>query len=176
MSLPDLDSLPIFQMSCSLFRLWMSKRRTTTNLKTKNNQNWQKIELYGNPITEELKKKYLPRPVGGQRWAAWWRGLTARQHLEDRVVPPSWADKLGGTTGEWDRPTTQGSSREMKSQTSDWKHLWGLRQQQAKLPASQESSLERPTGSQNIHKIAHPPSTGNQHQKGPICLGRGGSD
>ena len=35
----------------------------------------------------------------------------------------------------------------IKPQTTDWKHLWGLRRQQEKLPASQESSLERPTGS-----------------------------
>ena len=35
---------------------------------------------------------------------------------------------------------------ETKPQTTDWKHLWGLRLQWEKLPASQESSLERPTG------------------------------
>ena len=34
--------------------------------------------------------------------------------------------------------------REIKSQTSDRIHLWELRQQWEKLPASQESSLERP--------------------------------
>ena len=38
-----------------------SKRRTTTNLKTKNNQNCQEIELYGSPTTKELKKKHSPR-------------------------------------------------------------------------------------------------------------------
>ena len=42
-----------------------TKRRTTTNLKTKNNQNCQKIELYGSPTTKELKKKHSSRPVGG---------------------------------------------------------------------------------------------------------------
>ena len=42
-----------------------TKRRTTTNLKTKNNQNYQKIELYGSPITKELKKKHSSRPVRG---------------------------------------------------------------------------------------------------------------
>ena len=43
--------------------------RTTkraTNLKTKNNQNCQKIELYGSPTTKELKKKHLSRLVGGE--------------------------------------------------------------------------------------------------------------
>ena len=43
----------------------MTKRRTTTNLKTKNNQNCQKIKLYGGPTTEELKKKHSFIQVGG---------------------------------------------------------------------------------------------------------------
>ena len=38
-----------------------TKRRTITNLKTKNNQNCQKTELYGSPTTKELKKKHSPR-------------------------------------------------------------------------------------------------------------------
>ena len=40
-------------------------RRTTTNLKTKSNQNCQKIELYGSLTTKELKKKHSSRPGGG---------------------------------------------------------------------------------------------------------------
>ena len=51
-----------------------TKRKTTTNLKTKNNQNYQKIKLYGSLTTKELKKKHSSRLVGGaeeeQRWAA----------------------------------------------------------------------------------------------------------
>ena len=62
-------------------------------------------------------------------------------------VPHSCADKPGGITGERDRPTTQGSSGEIKPQTSDCKHLRGLRRQWEKLPALQESPLERPMGS-----------------------------
>ena len=42
-----------------------TKRSTTTNLKAKNNQNCQKIELYGSPTTKDLKKKHLSRPVVG---------------------------------------------------------------------------------------------------------------
>ena len=41
-----------------------TKRRITTNLKTINNQNCQKIKLHGTPITKELKK-HSSRPVGG---------------------------------------------------------------------------------------------------------------
>ena len=40
-------------------------KRKTTNLKTKNNQTCQKIELYGSLTTKELKKKHSSRPVGG---------------------------------------------------------------------------------------------------------------
>ena len=40
-----------------------TKRRITTNLKTKNNQNHQKIKLHGNPTTKELKKKHSSRLV-----------------------------------------------------------------------------------------------------------------
>ena len=43
-----------------------TKRRTITNLKTKNNQNCQKIELYRTVwTTKEIKKKHSSRPVGG---------------------------------------------------------------------------------------------------------------
>ena len=38
-----------------------TNKRTTTNLKTKNNQNCQKIELYGSPTTKKLKKKHAFR-------------------------------------------------------------------------------------------------------------------
>ena len=42
-----------------------TKRRTTPNLKTKKEQNCQKIKLYGNSTTKELKKKHSSRLVGG---------------------------------------------------------------------------------------------------------------
>ena len=49
--------------------LWLlaqpKEKRTTTNLKTKSNQNCQKIELYGSLTTKELKKKHSSRLVGG---------------------------------------------------------------------------------------------------------------
>ena len=43
--------------------LHAAKRRITTNLKTINNQNCQKIKLHGNLTTKELKKHSL-RLVG----------------------------------------------------------------------------------------------------------------
>ena len=42
-----------------------TRRRTTTNLKTKNNQKCKKTELYGSLTTKELKKKHSFRLVGG---------------------------------------------------------------------------------------------------------------
>ena len=47
-----------------------TKRRTTTNLKTKNNRNCQKIELYGSLTTKELKN-YSSRLVGGAEMGSW---------------------------------------------------------------------------------------------------------
>ena len=44
---------------------------TTTNLKTKHNQNCQKIELYGSLTTKELKKKHSPGMVGGVEMGSW---------------------------------------------------------------------------------------------------------
>ena len=40
-------------------------KRRTTDLRTKNNQNCHKIELYGSSTTKELKKKLSFRLVGG---------------------------------------------------------------------------------------------------------------
>ena len=50
-----------------------TKRRTTTNLNTKNNQNCQKIKLYGSLTTKEIKKKHSLRPVGGGETGSWGR-------------------------------------------------------------------------------------------------------
>ena len=48
-----------------------TKRRTTTNLKTKNHKNCQKIELYGNPTTKKLKKKHSSRLAGRVEMGSW---------------------------------------------------------------------------------------------------------
>ena len=58
----------------------------------KRNQNCQKIELYGSPITKELKKKHSFRMVGGVETGSQsrdgqpvWRGRAARWWQEDWV-------------------------------------------------------------------------------------------
>ena len=48
-----------------------TQRRTTTNLKTKNNQNCQKIELYGSSTTKELNKRHSFRLVGEAETGSW---------------------------------------------------------------------------------------------------------
>ena len=55
-----------------------TKRKTTTNLKTKNNQNWQKMELCGSLTTKELKKKHSSRPVGGVEMGSWAKRTLAK--------------------------------------------------------------------------------------------------
>ena len=70
-----------------------TQRRTTTNLKTKINQNCQKIELYGSATTKELKKKHSSRPVGGAETGSqgredMWQGdgwQSGRSHICMRI-------------------------------------------------------------------------------------------
>ena len=64
-----------------------NKRRMTTNLKTKNNQNFQKIELYGSLITKELKKKHSSRLVGG------WRRAAGAERMHGKAVAGGQASK-----------------------------------------------------------------------------------
>ena len=87
-----------------------TKRMTTTNLKTKNNQNCQKIELYGSPTNKELKRHSF-RQVGGAQTGKWggevaWQGHNKRTgagKVAVGAVPHLHEDKLGGKTGEQDR-------------------------------------------------------------------------
>ena len=96
-----------------------NEQKEITNLKTKDNQNCHKIELYESLTTKELKVKHSSTLAGGAE-AGRWRGLAARQQLEDQAVPHSHADNLGGTTGERDRLCNPGSSAgKMKPQ-----NLW----------------------------------------------------
>ena len=87
-----------------------TKRRTTTNLKTKNNQDCQKIELYRNLKTEELKKKHSSRTAGGVETGSWVERTDGKMvaagpgrqgsGLVEHAAQHLRADKPGGTTGE----------------------------------------------------------------------------
>ena len=80
-----------------------TRRRTTTNLKTNNNQNCQKIKLYRSPTTKELKKKHSSRPVGGVETGgsggedSWqvcgWQ--TGQSHIQVQI---NWEEQLGSET------------------------------------------------------------------------------
>ena len=106
--------------------------KRTTNLKIRNNQNCQKIERYGSLTIKKLKKKHSFRLVGGVEMG--------RQGGKEAQQGRDWQ---GSETDH----STQGSSVGKESlKISGSKNLWGL-QWWEKLPASQESLLERPTGS-----------------------------
>ena len=78
-----------------------TKARTTINLKTENNQNCQKIELYGSPTTKELKKKHSSRPEGG-----------AETGSQDSQQGGSWRARVGeAAAGGAGGPTFHGGAR-----------------------------------------------------------------
>ena len=93
-----------------------TKRRTTKNLNTKNNQNCQKIKLYGNLTTKELKKKYSSRLVGGVETVIWgrddlWQGGSWQTRWSHICVQINWEEQLGSQTD----CATQGSEQENKA-------------------------------------------------------------
>ena len=110
-------------------------QKKDNKFKNKNNQNCQKIELYGSPTTKELKKKHSSRLVGGAEMGSWggedawqgggwltggWRMGQARWLLGDQMDPNSCTDKPGGTIGEQERLHNPGfQQREIKHQ-----NLW----------------------------------------------------
>ena len=56
-----------------------SKRRKTTNLKTKNNQNFQIIELGGSPTTKGVKEEtFIQTSRRGRDTQPEWRGFAAK--------------------------------------------------------------------------------------------------
>ena len=150
-----------------------TKRRTITNLKTKHNQNWQKIELYGSPTTKELKKKHSSRPVGGVEMGSWaerthGKVVTKRPGLAEWAIPYSCADKAGGTTGQQDRPCNPGlQCAEIKPQNLWLKSPVGVEAAAGETPSLTGEFIGE-THRVLEHPQNHPPR--NQHQKGPISL------
>ena len=69
-----------------------TKRRITTNSKTKTNQNFQKIKLHGSPTSKVLKKKHSSRLGGGVETRM--RGKTG---LRQQEKLPAWQEFLGET-------------------------------------------------------------------------------
>ena len=113
------------------------------------------------------EETFIQTGSGGWRWAAGQRRLLERWKLADWGVPHSCANKWGGTTREQDRPHNPGFQyREIKPQ-----NLW------LKTPVRVDAAGEIPSLRREFvgethgvleHTQTHP--SGNQHQKGPICL------
>ena len=87
-----------------------TKRKTITNLKTKNNQKCQKIELYGTLTTKLLKKKHSSRLVVGMETGSWGRedahqGSDWQSYICKQI---NWEEQFGSKTDH----ATQGSNME----------------------------------------------------------------
>ena len=146
-----------------------TKRRTTTNIKTKNTWNCQKIELYGSLTTKLLKKKHSFKLLGGAGMGSqgWGRREDTQQCSVGRPGPTRW----------W---------------LADWlvPRLHARQTTQPRVPAREKKALKLMTtktcgdcggrsNSQPHRRVGwrDPQSPrmytnplGNQHQKGPICL------
>ena len=90
-----------------------TKRRTTTNLKTKTNQNCQKIKLYGSQTTKELKKKHSFRLVGGEVQEAQRvpKKLDPRKHTPRHIIiklPKIKEERILKAAREQERVTYEG--------------------------------------------------------------------
>ena len=93
-----------------------TKRRTTTNLKTKNNQKLPENQTVWKSNNQGVKEETFiqtgrrrgnRQPVQTGCAARWWT-CQARRQLEDQAVPHSCVDKPGETTGKQDRPCNLG--------------------------------------------------------------------
>ena len=87
----------------------------------------------------------LPGEEDMQQGNGWWTQRSGRLWSGMGKAAASSKAAAGRPRDRLHNPEFQ--HREIKPQTTDRKHLWGLKQQWEKLPASQESSLERTTGS-----------------------------
>ena len=143
-----------------------NQRRTTANLKTKCNQNCQKIELYGSPTTKELKRKHLSRLVGGVETGSWVERTQGKAVAGGLVVKHLCADKPGGTPRERDRLKPRVPVQENKaSNPLTIKICEGCDGGRNSQPHRRVCWRDQkgPTTHTN-------PPTWNQHRKSPICL------
>ena len=142
-----------------------TKRRTTTNLKTKNTQNCRKIKLYGSPTTKELKKKHSSRPVGGAE--------TGSQGTEDSQQGSGWQSGwsyicMRINPEECNRPCNPGFQLgETKPQNLCLKKYVGG--EAARKTISLTGEFVGETHRALEHTQNHPP--GNQHQRAQFVCG-----
>ena len=97
-----------------------TKRKTTTNLKTKNNQNCQKIKLYGSPASKELKKKVGRVETGNQGGEDPWQDSRWRTGVGEIMV--------GGPGGPtFTHRTTRRNKWRVRQTTQSKIPAWGSR-------------------------------------------------
>ena len=89
----------------------LTTKRRTTSSKTKQNQNYQKIKLYGSLTTKQLKKKHSFRLLGGAEMDSWgledvWQGGSWRTGWSHICMQIKLEEQLESKTNH----ATQGSS------------------------------------------------------------------
>ena len=87
-----------------------NQTKDNNNLKTKHNQNWQKIKLYGSPTTKKIKKTHLSRPAGGAEMGS--------RAGEDLPQGGGWRGQGGG--GLWSRVGKAAAGRWGSSWWTEW--------------------------------------------------------
>ena len=126
-------------------------------------------------MDSQVERTHSKMVFGGLGRGRWCLVDLVRWLLVEWVVPHLHADKLRGTTGEQDRLCNPGfQCGEIRLQTSDWKHLWGL-QWQEKL-TSLTGDFTGETHSILEHTPNYPPPW-KSAPKGPnLPVGSRGSD
>ena len=104
-----------------------NQKKDNNNLKTKNNQNWQKSELYGSLTTKEIKKKHSSRLVGGAE--------TGSQGGEDLQQGGGCQTQRGG--GLWSRVGKAAAGQ----RGSSWWTRWQTSQPRAPAQGNKASNL-----------------------------------
>ena len=103
-----------------------------------------------------------------------WRGLKARQWLEDWAVPHSHADKPGGTTREWDRPQNLGfQHREIKPQSLTEKTCKGWGSSRRNSQSHRQVHCRDPQG---LTTYTNPPTQESAPERPNLPVGSQGSD
>ena len=96
----------------------------------------------------QVERTHSKAAAGGPGQARWQLAEQERWQLVDWAVPHSLVDKLGGTTGERDRPHNPGfQNREIKPQNLWLKTPVGVEAKGGETPSLTREFMERPTGS-----------------------------
>ena len=122
----------------------------------------------------QTSKRGRDRQPGWRGHAAKWQLVDqARWRLVEWAVPHLCADKLGGTTGEWEPMQLRVPAQGNKASKTLKKSLWGLRNQE-KLP--QPHRKVHWTDPQGPRTYTNPPTQESAPEGPNLLVGSGGSD